>query len=226
MYNVSRGTPSRIINRTRRDINQKLETFDQIRELTRKSSNNVDSEEGDHHHHHHQQAQDHHHHHHQEATMTIVKETKYLPTIMRNERHQPIPNSSKKKWKRRENYDNQPHRLHYDWNNLPIHSVESKSSPRPVFQTVNNKGCRSTNGKGPSPETISPQHEELIKFFNESWGRVVKEVEMSRQSGHDSRGGGIAYYQEKHVHPALQDFKPFDLDAWWGKRLYQKLTQS
>lgn len=171
MYNVSRGTPSRIINRTRRDINhlnQKLETFDQIRELTRKSSNSVDSEEGDHHHHHHhhQQAQDHHH---QEATMT---------------------------------------------------------SPRPVFQTVNNKGCRSTNGKGPSPETISPQHEELIKFFNESWGRVVKEVEMSRQSGHDSRGGGIAYYQEKHVHPALQDFKPFDLDAWWGKRLYQKLTQS
>ncbi|XP_068236120.1 MAPK regulated corepressor interacting protein 2-like [Palaemon carinicauda] len=172
MYTVSRGTPNRIINRTRRDINQKLESFDQIRELTRKSSNHLDSDEGgehlkqpqEHHHQHH-----HHHHHHQEATMT---------------------------------------------------------SPRPIFHPVNNKGCRSTNGKGPSPESISPQHEELIRFFNESWGRVVKEVEMSRQGGHDSRGSGIAYYQEKHVHPALQDFKPFDLDAYWGKRIYQKLTQS
>ncbi|XP_071540720.1 MAPK regulated corepressor interacting protein 2-like isoform X4 [Panulirus ornatus] len=129
MYNVSRG-PSRIINRTRRDLSQKLESLDQIRELTRKNSVTDDAEQ---------------------TTM---------------------------------------------------------SSPRPVFQPVsgNNKGGRSTNGRAPPHDVISPQHEELIRFFND-WS-------------------SIAYYQEKNEHPALQDFKPFDLEAWWGKRLYQNLTQS
>ncbi|XP_071540718.1 MAPK regulated corepressor interacting protein 2-like isoform X3 [Panulirus ornatus] len=149
MYNVSRG-PSRIINRTRRDLSQKLESLDQIRELTRKNSVTDDAEQ---------------------TTM---------------------------------------------------------SSPRPVFQPVsgNNKGGRSTNGRAPPHDVISPQHEELIRFFNDSWGNVCKELEMGRQNGHDARGSSIAYYQEKNEHPALQDFKPFDLEAWWGKRLYQNLTQS
>ncbi|XP_042234142.1 MAPK regulated corepressor interacting protein 2-like isoform X3 [Homarus americanus] len=129
MYNVSRG-PSRIINRTRRDLSQKLESLDQVRELTRKNSVTEDAEH---------------------TTM---------------------------------------------------------SSPRPVFQSVGggNKGGRSTNGRAQPHDTITPQHEELIRFFND-WN-------------------GIAYYQEKTEHPALQDFKPFDLEAWWGKRIYQNLTQS
>ncbi|XP_071540717.1 uncharacterized protein [Panulirus ornatus] len=91
---------------------------------------------------------------------------------------------------------------------LPARSQRRRSSPRPVFQPVsgNNKGGRSTNGRAPPHDVISPQHEELIRFFND-WS-------------------SIAYYQEKNEHPALQDFKPFDLEAWWGKRLYQNLTQS
>ncbi|XP_071540716.1 MAPK regulated corepressor interacting protein 2-like isoform X1 [Panulirus ornatus] len=111
---------------------------------------------------------------------------------------------------------------------LPARSQRRRSSPRPVFQPVsgNNKGGRSTNGRAPPHDVISPQHEELIRFFNDSWGNVCKELEMGRQNGHDARGSSIAYYQEKNEHPALQDFKPFDLEAWWGKRLYQNLTQS
>ena len=30
----------------------------------------------------------------------------------------------------------------------------------------------------------------------------------------------VKYYQEKS-NPKLADFSPFDLDAWWGRRLYQ-----
>lgn len=26
--------------------------------------------------------------------------------------------------------------------------------------------------------------------------------------------------------PALQDFKPFDLESWWGRRLFQNITKS
>ncbi|XP_042863283.1 MAPK regulated corepressor interacting protein 2-like [Penaeus japonicus] len=157
MYTVSRG-PSRIIHRTRRDLSQKLESLDQIRELRRKSSVTEDPEH----------------------------------TTMRA------------------------------GHKCGIAGKRMMSSPRPVFQSVGgSKGGRgSTNGRAPNHDAISPQHEELIRFFNESWGRVYKELEMSRQ------GSGIAYYQEKNVHPALQDFKPFDLEEFWGKRMYQNLTQS
>ncbi|KAK3877240.1 hypothetical protein Pcinc_018039 [Petrolisthes cinctipes] len=102
------------------------------------------------------------------------------------------------------------------------------SSPRPVFQPVGGggKSGRSTNGRPPPQDVITPQHDELIRFFHESWGRVCKELEMGKQNGHDGRGSGITYYEEKSEHPALHDFKPFDLEAYWGKRLYQNLTQS
>jgi hypothetical protein len=26
--------------------------------------------------------------------------------------------------------------------------------------------------------------------------------------------------------PLLQDFKPFDLESWWGRRLYQNITKN
>lgn len=26
--------------------------------------------------------------------------------------------------------------------------------------------------------------------------------------------------------PALQDFKPFDLESWWGRRLFHNITKS
>ncbi|CAL4079356.1 unnamed protein product [Meganyctiphanes norvegica] len=163
MYNVSRG-PSRIINRTRRDITQKLESLDQVRELTRKSSPVNESED--------------------------------------------------------------------------TTAATTMSSPRPTFQQLDSGrgkgggGGRSQNGRAGAqhqPE-IPPQHEELIRYFSDSWNRVCKDMEMNRQNGgHDSRGGGgnqIIYYSDEGAHQALENFVPFDLEAWWGKRIYQKMTQS
>ncbi|XP_043247337.1 transcription activator MSS11-like isoform X2 [Amphibalanus amphitrite] len=33
------------------------------------------------------------------------------------------------------------------------------------------------------------------------------------------------YYQEPAKHPALQDFKPFDLELFWGRQLHCRLTK-
>lgn len=35
----------------------------------------------------------------------------------------------------------------------------------------------------------------------------------------------LMYYTDK-PDPRLQDFKPFDLEAWWGRRLYHNITKS
>ncbi|XP_069981297.1 uncharacterized protein, partial [Penaeus vannamei] len=100
-----------------------------------------------------------------------------------------------------------------------------RSAPRPVFQSVGgSKGGRgSTNGRAPNHDAISPQHEELIRYFNDSWGRVYKELEMSRQSGHDIRGSGIAYYQEKNVHPSITGLQAFATLKNFGAREFIRI---
>ncbi|RZF36759.1 hypothetical protein LSTR_LSTR005072 [Laodelphax striatellus] len=65
----------------------------------------------------------------------------------------------------------------------------------------------------------SPQHEELIKYICDSWNKVCREMQ---QSGPGSPQ--VGYYHEPNHQ--LKDFKPFDLEAWWGKRLVQNITQN
>ncbi|KAK7071410.1 hypothetical protein SK128_024535, partial [Halocaridina rubra] len=60
---------------------------------------------------------------------------------------------------------NHQHNQQHHFNHLD--QEPTMTSPRPVFQAINNKGNRSANGRGPSHEIITPQHEELIRFFNE-----------------------------------------------------------
>lgn len=160
MYTVSKA-PTRIINRTRRDIPLKLENLEINRELRRKNSGG--SDDSDH-------------------------------IIM--------------------------------------------SSPRPTFQTnLPSKGPRNgrTNSHTSHQDTspaLSPSHLEIVNYFANAWATVQQELEnqkadSARQNGHDDRGTPrILVYEEKEPHPAFKDFKPFELEAWWGKRLYHKLTEN
>merc|ERR1711974_158872 len=49
----------------------------------------------------------------------------------------------------------------------------------------------------------------------EGWVRVKREMEQG--------DGAVAVYQDT-TNPTLDHFQPFDLDAWWGRKLYQDLT--
>merc|ERR1711874_499351 len=62
---------------------------------------------------------------------------------------------------------------------------------------------------------LSPEYLEIVNFVNTGWSCVKLELEQDNSQ--------VKYYQEKS-NPALANFSPFDLDAWWGKRLYQNLT--
>uniref|UniRef100_A0A4D5RA71 Protein FAM195A n=1 Tax=Scolopendra viridis TaxID=118503 RepID=A0A4D5RA71_SCOVI len=97
------------------------------------------------------------------------------------------------------------------------------SSPRPVFHSVNGK--RSTNPRSPQ-ETITPHHEEIIKYVYDAWSRVHKEFEMNKHTTYDNRVPTVTYYQDTNPNPDLQNFKPFDLECFWGQRLYKQVTQS
>merc|ERR1712087_1053750 len=55
---------------------------------------------------------------------------------------------------------------------------------------------------------LSPEYLEIVNFVNNGWSCVKLELEQDKSS--------VKYYQEKS-NPALANFSPFDLDAWWGK---------
>ncbi|XP_075225892.1 MAPK regulated corepressor interacting protein 2 isoform X2 [Lycorma delicatula] len=90
---------------------------------------------------------------------------------------------------------------------------EIVSVPKPVFHPIN--GQKKSSSLRAQQEVISPQHEEIIKFIYESWTSVCKECEEESQSENQKNGGG-----------SRTNFKPFDLESWWGKRLFNTITKS
>ncbi|KAH8380094.1 hypothetical protein KR009_008903 [Drosophila setifemur] len=131
---------------------------------------------------------------------------------------------------------------------------EHNNIPRPVFQqSFASKRIAPT--KLIEDEVITPQHEEIIRYINDSWNMLVA------QNPYDSSSSSAAKPAEKPqadannnsatspvesiiastpvagctssatvwvepASPALQDFKPFDLESWWGRRLFQNITKS
>ncbi|OXU31629.1 MAPK regulated corepressor interacting protein 2 [Nasonia vitripennis] len=153
MYTVSKG-PSKIVAKTRRGINQKLDRLDNLRDLSRKSDPEEDASEED---------------------------------------------------------------------------KNSGNVPKPVFYT-NGKLKPSSQRHRTRQEVITPQHEELIKFVCESWNQINSRQRCSSSDDSDpyesSTSETIVYYNDGEPNNVLQDFKPFDLESWWGKRLFNNITKS
>jgi len=92
-------------------------------------------------------------------------------------------------------------------------TVQTADSPKIIFRPMKMKHHRSPSIE--ELEELSPEYLEIVNFVNLGWSSVKNELEQDNTT--------VKYYQEKS-NPKLADFSPFDLDAWWGKRLYQNLT--
>lgn len=112
-------------------------------------------------------------------------------------------------------------------------SNSSSSPPRPVFHSLSTPSKRSNHSsihrhhhqfhqQQQQPESLTRGQEELIRYIYERWQRVNRELNTMP----NSEGTTVTYYQDANPNPALQDFEPFDLEGWWGRRLYHTLTQS
>jgi len=102
------------------------------------------------------------------------------------------------------------------------------NGPKPVFQNRykrrNSKHCYSEN------QVVTPQQEEIIKYINDSWNCVSTEGDSksyvsSSEPESDNNSTLAVYYQDEPA-TALKNFKPFDLESWWGKRLFTYITNS
>ena len=61
------------------------------------------------------------------------------------------------------------------------------------------------------------QHDELIKYIYDSWNKVSQEV--------DRNTGNTAIYYQEQENQNLKDFKPFNLEEYWDRRMYAQHNQ-
>uniref|UniRef100_A0A182WEY5 Protein FAM195A n=1 Tax=Anopheles minimus TaxID=112268 RepID=A0A182WEY5_9DIPT len=124
------------------------------------------------------------------------------------------------------------------------------SVPRPVFQASTKSAAvqylkaQQQQQQQSYEQNVTPQHEELIKYINDSWNMVVASNPYDVPGSPDSTGSNCSlssnsstssvsstsststvYYNEP-PNPLLVDFKPFDLETWWGKRIFNNITKS
>ncbi|XP_018336005.1 mapk-regulated corepressor-interacting protein 1 [Agrilus planipennis] len=119
-----------------------------------------------------------------------------------------------------QNLDN----LHNQHRSKVLDSNENEivNGPKPIFQSkkcANNRKCK---------DNISPHHEKLITYINESWNLVASELNSQQNNNNkdSTKKSQMVMYFEESPCTQLQDFKPFDLESWWGRRLYTKITNS
>ncbi|KPJ02107.1 PREDICTED: uncharacterized protein LOC106121500 [Papilio xuthus] len=62
------------------------------------------------------------------------------------------------------------------------------------------------------------QHDDLINYIYDSWNKVTRELERGNE---DAR-----YYQEVLAPRQLANFRPFNLEEWWGRRLVQTINRN
>lgn len=104
---------------------------------------------------------------------------------------------------------------------------------RPVFHTTRKNYHNHSNRGQDEPSPATPQHKELVKFIEDSWTSLeISEDETSSAAESTDLKGSIMdtppakrtlYYSESPS-DALKDFSPFDLEAWWGRRLFNNIT--
>ncbi|KAJ6646118.1 hypothetical protein Bhyg_01328 [Pseudolycoriella hygida] len=103
--------------------------------------------------------------------------------------------------------------------------------PRPVFQQPRKAYHHHTKEQKLDRQITNPQHQELVEYLRDSWNSVSS----PRQSTNTLAQSDDAMtsvpvqrivYHDAPPSPILKDFGAFDLESWWGRRLYNNITKS
>ncbi|XP_022211025.1 MAPK regulated corepressor interacting protein 2-like [Drosophila obscura] len=98
--------------------------------------------------------------------------------------------------------------------------TEHNSIPRPVFQRRLTK--RIASAKQNDIGVTSPQNEDIINFISDSWNTVTNNNAISPEASMFASSLATVWIEPKS--PELADFKPFDLESWWSRRLFENIT--
>lgn len=87
------------------------------------------------------------------------------------------------------------------------------NGPKPVFHQ--SRKYNNNHRERKDENHITQEHQAVVKYIQESWNTDSNITDDNNN-----------FYYEDAPAPSLRDFKPFDLEAWWGRRLYNSVTSS
>lgn len=130
------------------------------------------------------------------------------------------------------------------------YEINEMTMPRPVFQPTRktyNQNHHLRELQNAQDEVHSPQHEELVKFIRDSWNTVSTPYHDDDNNNHSPRTTnsksnnsssvagpsellplpkGAPIYHDDPPSPDLKDFGAFDLESYWGRRLFNNITKT
>ncbi|KAJ2944187.1 hypothetical protein O0L34_g18165 [Tuta absoluta] len=62
------------------------------------------------------------------------------------------------------------------------------------------------------------QQDDIINYVYESWNKVTRELERGSEE--------TKYFQEVVAPRQLANFRPFNLEEWWARRLLQSINRN
>ncbi|XP_034831427.1 putative uncharacterized protein DDB_G0267716 isoform X2 [Maniola hyperantus] len=84
----------------------------------------------------------------------------------------------------------------------------------PPAQTTNSNNHNNHNNIN---NNNNNQHDDIVNYIFDSWNKVTRELERGSE---DAR-----YYQEVLAPRQLANFRPFNLEDWWGCRMMQTINR-
>ncbi|XP_041986334.1 uncharacterized protein LOC121738388 [Aricia agestis] len=112
-----------------------------------------------------------------------------------------------------------------DRNNIRSNYVNN--GPRSLPHMGNKRHNGNHNGSRLSPPAQMPatntnnnnnQHDDLINYIFESWNKVTRELDRGSEDA--------KYYQEVLAPHQLANFRPFNLEEYWGRRVVQSVSRN
>lgn len=149
-----------------------------------------------------------------------------MPTFTHRNNNNYRNNPNNKKFPSGGNGNRNNHHHHMSNGNNYNHHYHHYNNGFAHNNNVNGNSSSSSTSSSSSSSSSFPNftHEEqkIISYVSDNWNDVIREFELGQKTG--SRK--VAYYHETEPSPLLRNFEPFDLENWWGKKTYQRLTSS
>nr|CAB3263703.1 protein FAM195A-like [Phallusia mammillata] len=94
-------------------------------------------------------------------------------------------------------------------------SSANMGSQKVHFNATNKRNNRNIVSHA-SSDPITQQHEENISALFDEWNSVKQELNHPEKESETRRC--ITQYIERNPNPKLQNFRPFDLEEFWGQK--------
>lgn len=124
-------------------------------------------------------------------------------------------------------------------------TFDQSSPPQPIFHPIHHNGNKqrsSNQQRAQKQQYITPEHNEMIKYVQQSWKGVerdyknsvnnyINKIDLKQKQTNAKRKTATSSTplllsgSYHHTSGTKDSFQPFDLETFWGNRILKRLTE-